>query len=699
MKQIVWILVALLAFSLSCNTQTDKKVTEPQPEFKIELTQAEKDGGVLTPEILWKFRRLSDPQLSPDGKTVVFGLSVYDVPTNKSKTNIYKIPFEGGQEELVLQLTGSQFNQRWISENKIAFISTHEGSPQIYEATIDGKNAQKVTNIESGVNSFDYSPDGSYLLYTSEVKVVKSIKDKYPDLPKANVIATDDLNYRHWNHWEDDKFSHIFFAKLEGNVITEGKDIMKDEPWDAPLAPYYDNTEMVWSPDGKTIAYTCKKLTGRDYAISTNSDIYLYNIETGETENITKGNIGYDKYPSFSNDGKMIAYQSMETAGYESDKDRLFVYNTEDKTHEYLTADIDQNVSGLQWSKDDKAIYFISGIHATYQLYKMDLANREITQITKGHHNYQAFALNGEKMLGMKMKQSMASELFVVNEASGEETRLTNVNEHIYKYIKMGKSEERWVETTDGKKMLVWVIYPPNFDATKKYPALLYAQGGPQSAVSQFFSYRWNFQIMAANDYIIVAPNRRGLPTFGQEWNEQISGDYSGQNIKDYFSAIDALKKEPFIDENRLGAVGASYGGYSVYYMAGHHQKRFKAFIAHCGMFNFESFYGATEETFFPNHDFGGAYWEKNNKIAQRSYANSPHKFVQNWDTPILIITGGKDFRIPYTESLQAFNAARLNGVESRLLCFPEECHFVLKPQNSILWQREFFGWLDKYLK
>jgi len=699
MKHIVWIFIVLIGYTFSCSNQIDNKATEPQPKFDIKLTQAEKDGGVLTPEILWKFRRLSDPQLSPDGKTVVFGLSIYDVPTNKSKTNIYKIPFEGGEAQLVINLSGSQFNQRWIGEDKIAFISTHEGSPQIYEANLMGEKLNRITKVESGINSFEYSPDGSRLLYTSEVKVVKTLQDKYPDLTGADALAADDLMYRHWNHWNDDKFSHIFVAELGKGVIQNGKDIMEGEAWDAPLAPYYDNTEMVWSPDSKTIAYTCKKLTGKEYAVSTNSDIYLYNLETGETENITKGNMGYDKYPSYSNDGKLIAYQSMETDGYESDKDRLFVYNTVDKTREYLTADFDQNVSGIQWSVDDKALYFISGINATFQLYKMDLASQEIIQITKGHHNYYTLALNGDKMLGMKTKHSMAAELFTIKEATGEETQLTHLNKHIYDHITMGKSEERWVETTDGKKMLVWLIFPPNFDENKQYPALLYAQGGPQSPVSQFFSYRWNFQMMAANDYIIVAPNRRGLPTFGTKWNEQISGDYSGQNIKDYFSAIDAMKKEPFIDEDRLGAVGASYGGYSVYYLAGHHEKRFKAFISHCGMFNFESFYAGTEETFFPNHDFGGAYWEKDNKVAQRSYANSPHKFVDKWDTPILIITGGKDFRIPYTESLQAFNAAKLNGVEARLLYFPEETHFVLKPQNAILWKREFFGWLDKYLK
>jgi len=474
---------------------------------------------------------------------------------------------------------------------------------------------------------------------------------------------------------------------------------MEGEMWDAPLSPYFDDSEMTWSPDGKTIAYTCKKLYGREYAVSTNSDVYLYNIESGKTENITKDNVGYDKYPVYSPDGSKIVWMSMENPGNESDKERMFVMDLKTGKKEFINKDWDQNAHNYVWSEDGKEIFFVSGIHATYQIYKVNLATKEFTQITKGQHNYGGFSKVGNVLVGAKTTHQMANELFKIDMANGSETQITYTNKNIYDHIKMGKSVERWVTTTDGKKMLVWMVLPPNFDENKKYPAVLYCQGGPQSAVSQFFSYRWNFAIMAANDYVVIAPNRRGLPSFGHEWNKQISGDYSGQNIKDYLSAVDAMKKESFIDEDRLGCLGASYGGYSTFYLAGHHQKRFKAFIAHCGMFNFESFYGATEETFFPNNDLGGAYWDTKNKVAQRSYANSPHKFVQNWDTPILVIHGGKDFRIPYTEGMQAFNAAQLRGVPSRFLYFPEETHFVLKPQNSILWQREFFGWLDTYLK
>ncbi|MDA3866095.1 MAG: S9 family peptidase [Salinivirgaceae bacterium] len=692
--------ISIIAFLLvgACSQPTTKK-SEPAPQFNLELTKAEKDGGVLTPEILWKFRRISDPQLSPDGTNVLFGVSEYDVPTNKSRTTIYMIPMKGGEPKKMLDLAGSQFNQRWIGTDLFAFVSTHEGDAQVYKAKVGSGSVEKVTNFETGINSFEYSPDSKKILFTSEVKVVKDISDKHPDLPLVEVYAADDLMYRHWNHWNDASFSHVFYAQVGNGVIKKATDIMKGEPWDAPMSPYFDNTEMTWSPDGNTIAYTCKKLVGKNAAVSTNSDIYLYDLIGGGTTNITKANKGYDRYPVFSPNGKQIAYQSMETDGYESDKNCLFIYNAETKMAENYSVNYEENISGVQWAEDGETIFFVSGINATYQLYKMALNTKKVDQITSGHHNYQSVIVNGNELLGAKMKHSMATELFTVNAKTGEERQLTHINKHIYEYITMGRSEERWVETTDGKKMLVWVIYPPKFDENKQYPALLYCQGGPQSAVSQFFSYRWNFQMMAANDYVIIAPNRRGLPTFGQEWNRQISGDYSGQNIEDYLAAVDAIKTEPFIDEKRIGAIGASYGGYSVYYLAGHHEGRFSAFISHCGMFNFESFYAATEETFFPNHDLGGAYWEENNKVAQRSYENSPHKFVKNWDTPILIISGGKDFRIPYTESLQAFNAAQLNGVESRLLIFPNESHFVLKPQNSILWQREFFGWLDKYLK
>lgn len=696
-KQIVLFLWAALLFTACQNKQ---QTVETVPDYLGELTEAEKQGGVLTPEILWKFGRLSGGELSPDGSQVVYSVTRYDVETQKRTSNIYVISVENGE---AVKITEDRFIDAapvWTPDGEqIAFLSNRYGDFQVWRMNPDGSARQPMSDIEGGINAFKIAPDGKHMLYTQDVKLEKTVLEKHDDLPKANARVADDLMYRHWNDWSDYSFSHIFVAPVENNKVADGKDIMEGEKWDAPLSPYFDDSEITWSPDGKTIAYTCKKLYGRDYAVSTNSDIFLYNIESGTTVNITEENKGYDKYPVYSPSGNKIAYMSMETPGYEADKERLIVFDVATGNREYLNENWDQNAHHYVWSDDEKEIYFISGIHATYQIYKVNIAKKEFTQLTKGHHNYTSFSKVGDLIVGGKMKHSMATELFTVNAQTGEEKQLTAVNKNIYDNITMGRSEERWIETTDGKQMLVWVIYPPNFNPDKKYPTLLYCQGGPQSAVSHFFSYRWNFQMMVANDYIVVAPNRRGLPSFGEAWNEQISTDYYGQNINDYLSAIDALKKEPFVDEEHLGCIGASYGGYSVFYLAGHHEGRFDAFISHCGMFNLESFYGATEETFFPNHDLGGAYWELNNKVAQKAYAHSPHKFVQNWDAPIMIIHGGKDFRIPYTESLQAFNAAQLRGVPSKLLYFPDETHFVTKPQNAILWQREFFDWLDTYLK
>lgn len=650
----------------------------------------------VTPELLWKFGRVSDAQLSPDGKKVVYSVSRYSIATNKSFSDLFILDVDTKAAVQVTDFAGPEFNQRWTPDgNRIGFLCTESGDVQLWEMNPDGSDKKQISFIENGINSFEYAPTGDKILYTQDVKLDKTVNEIHTDLPLANARIMDDLMYRHWNDWHDYKYSHIFVASFENGKVSAGSDIMPDEPWDAPLSPYFDNTEMTWSPDGKVIAYTCKKLAGKEYALSTNSDIYLYNIETQVTENVSEGLPGYDKYPHFSPDGTKLAWECMITPGYESDKNRLYVYDFASGEKKDMTAAFDQSVSHLVWNGNNE-ILFVSGIHATYQIYKMDIASGAIRQITKGTHNYNSFSLAGNVLIGEKMSMSMATEVFKVDTESGAEDQLTFTNSNIYDKVKMGKVEEQWIKTFDGKDMLVWVIYPPDFDPSKKYPGLLYCQGGPQSAVSQFFSYRWNFQIMAASGYIVVAPNRRGLPTFGEEWNAQISGDYGGKNMQDYFSAIDWLKEKPYVNEDKLGAIGASYGGFSVFWLAGNHNKRFKAFISHCGMFNLESQYAATEEMFFVNHDLEGPYWKQ---PQYKSFSYSPHRYVQNWDTPIMIITGGKDFRIPYTESLQAFNSARLVGVDAKLLYFPEETHFVLKPQNSILWQREFFGWLDKYLK
>ena len=679
----------------SCTRQVTKET--PVSDYSGKLADEEIATGRLTAEILWKFGRISEDHLSPDGSAVLFDITRYNYKTDGKVTDIAVISSKGGEMKVLTQSDGVYHNLRWTPDGKkIGFLWSGTGTDQLWEMNPDGSGKTQVSNIDGGLIGFEYSPDASHILYLKEVKVGKDAHDVYPDLPLANVHIATDLMYRHWATWEDFFYSHIFVTDYGRGMITGGADIMMDEPWDSPLAPYFDQAEITWSPDGKYIAYTCKKMKGREYALSTNSDIYLYELADSSTENLTQGMQGYDKYPSFSPDSHKLAWQSMETPGNESDKDRLMIIDLDTREKQYLTENFDQSVEHLVWDHNNLGIYFLSVHHGTFQIYHVNTRSAEVQQITHGVHDYKSFSLGDGFLTGEQMSMSMATELFRVNLPDGHETQISFVNKNIYDHIKMGKVEERWVKTTDNQDMLVWVIYPPAFDPQKKYPALLYCQGGPQSAVSQFFSFRWNFQIMAAHDYIIVAPNRRGLPGFGQAWNAQISGDYGGQNMKDYLSAIDAVKVEPYVDADRLGAVGASYGGYSVFYLAGHHQKRFKAFIAHCGIYNFESMYTATEETFFVNHDIGGPYWETPKPL---SYKYSPHLYVDKWDTPIMIITGENDFRIPYTQSLEAFDAAQLRGIPSKLLVFPDESHFVTKPQDAILWQREFFGWLDKYLK
>jgi len=702
MKRFIYLFVVVLFFFTACNNQTQVVTEEPFEMPDVSLTDEEIENGIMTPEILWKFGRVSDPQVSPDGNTLIYNVTYYSIDENKGYTQVYSVPVAGGDVTALTNGGFSCFNPRWVNNDKIAYLSAETDTVQVWTMKPDGSEKTQISNLDISVNTFKISPTGDKILITADVKLDETPNEIYEDLPKADVIIAEDLMYRHWNGWHDYAYSHIFIADFDGSGVSEPTDIMEGERFDAPMSPYFDDSEMSWSPDGKKIAYTCKKMTGVEYALSTDSDIYIYDVEDGTTENITEGMPGYDKYPVFSPDSKMISWISMETPGYEADKERLFIMDFETGAKTYLTEDFDYNVSNVVWPEENgsyETIYFISVINATNQIFGINTKTREVIQITEGVHNYTGMDIVGDKFIASKMSMSMASEIFEV-EKTGLERQITFTNQNIYDNIEMGKVTEHWIPTTDGKQMLVWLILPPKFDATKEYPAILYCQGGPQSAVSQFFSYRWNFQMMAANGYVVIAPNRRGLPGFGTEWNAQISGDYGGQNMKDYMSAVNAFKDEPYIDENRIGAVGASYGGFSVFWLAGHNEDNtFKAFISHCVMFNLESQYAGTEEMFFVNHDLGGAYWEKENEIAQNSYENSPHKFVQNWNAPILIITGGYDFRIPYTESLQAFNAAQLNGVESKLLVFPEESHFVLKPQNSILWQREFKAWLDKYLK
>jgi dipeptidyl aminopeptidase/acylaminoacyl peptidase len=509
------------------------------------------------------------------------------------------------------------------------------------------------------------------------------------------VIST--LMFRHWDEWRE-TYSHLFIADFEGGKLTNEVDLLEGLPFDIPNKPFSGMEQVSWNPDGKHIAYSCHKKSGRDYAVSTNTDIYIYNLETKETQNLSQGMMGYDNGPTYSPDGRYIAWTSMERDGYEADKNRLIVHDLNTNSRVDYTTVFDNDAEHLVWADDSKSIYFVAYWYGPKEIFNLNL-NGTITQLTSGIHDFTAAAPAGEVIVASMTSMAMPAELYSVPAAGGRETQLTFTNKEILDQLTLGKIEKRFINTTDGKKMLTWVILPPHFDERNKYPALLYCQGGPQNALSQFWSYRWNFQMMAANDYIVVAPNRRGVPGFGQAWKEQISGDYGGQNMQDLLAAIDEVSKEPYVDKDHLGAVGASYGGFTVYWLAGHHEKRFKAFIAHDGMFNMESAYLETEEFWFPNFDYGGPFWDKSNPVAQKTYANSPHLFIDKWDTPILICHSEKDYRVVATQGMQAFSAAQLRGIPSQLLYFPDENHWVLKPQNGVLWQRTFFAWLDQWLK
>lgn len=655
-------------------------------QFDNQLTAEEKSGGVMTPEIMWKFGRLGSFSLSNDGSAVLYAVTDIDLQSEARRTNIYRTTTASGNPVQLTTDGGSA--PQWINDGKL-FAYANGG--KLYTMNADGSDLKEITGIGE-FESFSISPDAKNIYFTKRVKIDQTANEKH-NMPKAHVRIINDLMYRHWNYWSDYSYSHLFVARLNGSTVSEAKDIMEGQRFESPSAPYFDETEIAWSPDGKNIAYTTKRLFGKEDAVSTNSDVYLYNIETGKEVNISEGNKGYDRYPVFSPDGSMIAYQSMERDGYEADLDRLFVYNIKEGTRSWITKDWSFDVSNINW-QGDSTIYFACSHLGTSQIFKTDINRKGVSPLTTGVHNLGPFTLKSGVLLSEIFSMSMAPELTVVDMKTGSINQITSINKPIYDNIKMGKVEEKYIRTKDQKDLQMWVIYPPDFDQSKKYPALLFCEGGPQSALDQFWSYRWNMQMIAAKGYIVFAPNRRGVSGFGQEWKEQISGDYGGKNMQDYLDATDAMAKESYVDAQKMGAVGASYGGFSIFYLEGIHEGRFKAFISHCGVFNFESEYGATEEVWFPNKDYSGPYWKN-----LPSYKFSPHRMVDKWKTPILIITGQNDFRIPYTQSMEAFNAAQLQGIPSRLLFFEDESHWVTKPQNSVIWQREFFEWLDKYLK
>jgi dipeptidyl aminopeptidase/acylaminoacyl peptidase len=617
-----------------------------------------KQAKQMTPELLWKLGRLSPMGISIDGKSIVYKVTTPSVAENKSDSKYYSIPVSGG--------VASEISD--------------------YKALLKDKNI---------------SPDGKYVLYSEEVKIDKVHgKDFYPELEKSNVQVYNGLDYRHWDTWNEGKFNHVFFRQnVEGET---GTDIMKGENFDSPQKPSGGDDDYIWSPDSKSIYYVCKKQAGTAYAVSTNTDIFKFDMTNGQTTNITESNLGYDTHPSFSPNGNLTWLQ-MKRDGYEADKNDLIVDFKGIKMN--LTAAWDGTVDDYLWSSDSKKIYFTAAVDGTKQLFEVNFPGATkiavtVNQVTNGDFDVNDLVgFSENSIIVSRSDMNHASELFSFDLKKKAWKQLSNVNTETFNSLALSKTERRYVTTTDGKKMLVWVILPPNFNASKKYPTLLYCQGGPQSALTQFYSFRWNFQLMAANGYVVVAPNRRGMPGHGVEWNEQISKDWGGQVMDDYLSAIDDVAKESYVDKSRLGCVGASYGGYSAFYLAGIHNNRFKTFIAHDGVFNTQSMFGTTEEVFFNNWDFGGPYWGKDNKIAQKTYTVfNPASHVEKWNAPILIIQGGLDFRVPIGQSQEAFQAAQLRGIKSRFLYFPEENHWVLKPQNAQVWQKEFYKWLKETL-
>lgn len=712
--------MALAACSPSASVETDS--IDRTTEFADSSHQ-------FTPEVMWQMGRIGNYQLTADAQKAVYGVTYYSVEQNKSRSVIYaSTPSTDNAPVALTDGASSEYAPSFIpGTDKVAYLAADkDGTMQLWMMHADGSNRKQISFEATDVNDYLFSPCGKKVILVKTVNHESSVQENDADLQLTTGIVANDLMYKHWDHYTKSA-PHPFLADFDGEKVGESKDLLEGEPYECPMLPFGGVEQLAWSPDSKQIAYTCRKLTGLDYAISTDSDIYLYDIESGAVKNLCKPegyvrpacdptrslkhqavnqfeedvNAGYDQNPQFSPDGKYIAWSSMERDGYESDRTRLCIYEFATGNKTYVTESFESGVNEFAWADDNNTLYFSGVWHGRTNLYQTNLKG-EVKQITDEVADYVLLGVHpdSKQLLTKCHSMSRADEVYLVNIADGQKTQLTQENEPFYSHFEFGEVKERWIETTDKKQMHAWVILPPNFDPTKKYPTLLFCEGGPQSPVSQFWSFRWNFQVMANQGYVVIAPNRRGLPGFGMEWLEQISGDYSGQCMQDYLSAIDDIAKEPWVDTERLGAVGASFGGYSVYWLAGNHEKRFKAFIAHDGIFNTQQQYVETEEMWFPNWDMGQAPWYKDaNGKRAKVFETSPHLYVDRWDTPILCIHGQKDFRIEYTQAESAFTAARVRGIPAQLLLFPDENHWVLKPQNGILWQRTFFRWLDKWLK
>ena len=735
------LMMAVIAATVCCCP------TNAQEKVNIGKNNITLQSDLLTPEGLWAMGRISAYAPSPDGKQIVYQVGYYSVPENKSHHVLYIINADGTGQQLLTTTADNETDPAWLG-TRIAFVKGGE----IWTMDSDGGNRQQLSHTDGNVEGYKFSPDGQKVILIKSLPFHDIIKENPSDLPKATGRRVTDLMYRHWDHYVE-SIQHPFVANVTAEGIGAATDILEGEPYECPMEPFGGIEQLDWSPDSKSIAYTCRKKTGRAYSISTDSDIYLYDVENKTTRNLCKpegykdpevdatktlrdqkvnapenlkNNPGYDQNPQFSPDGKYIAWQSMARDGYEADRNRLCVYELGTGEKRYITESFDSDVDEFCWEGAKSDVIYFSGVwHGTVNLYSTNLKGvvRRHTELAADFGSIKMLG-DGKHLIAEKHSYTEPADLYLINPGKRGKalikderfvannmlpttaktftiSQLTQENKHILDQLAKPSVEGRWVKTTDGNEMLYWVILPPHFDATKKYPTLLFCEGGPQSPVSQFWSYRWNFMIMASQGYVIIAPNRHGLPGFGSEWCEEISGDWTGQCMSDYLTAIDdAAANLPYVDRDRMGAVGASFGGFSVYYLAGHHDKRFKCFIAHDGAFNLEAMYTETEENWFSNWEYDDAYWNKDQTAnARKTYDNSPHRFIDQWDTPILCIHGEKDYRINATQGMSAFNAARMKGIEAELLIFPDENHWVLKPQNGILWQRTYFNWLDRWLK
>lgn len=674
--------------------KTDKSLIDQRMAHQSNTT-------ALTPEVLWKLGRVSAEGLTADGKTLIYAVSQYDFEQNSSERNLFSVAVTGGKAIPFSQEKGGESVVHIAENGDVIYLL----KGQLWKKNISGGAATQLTKGELELENVKFSPDGKYILFSQAVLIKKyHSPDRYPDLPKSDAYVFDNLDYRHWDTFNNGKFNHPFVATYDNGVIGEPVDLLQDEPYYSPQMPFGGAEDFAWSPDSKAVLYVSKKKFGTDYAVSTNTDIYRYDLSGKQTTNLTAGMNGYDTNPTYSPNGQMLTWLSMKTEGYEADKNDIVLFDKSSSQRLNLTAHWDGTVNSFIWSKDNRKIYFTAPVKGTVQLFELTVpanlktkAFPQIQQISSGEFDITGIVGQSDNALIVtSTKLTHAPEVYRYDLSKKELKPVTTVNDELYAGIYTNKVASRVTRTSDGKDLFSWVVYPPDFDPAKKYPTILYCEGGPQSALTQFYSFRWNLQLIASQGYIVIAPNRRGMPGWGEKWNADISKDWGGQPIRDYLAAIDDISKEQYVDTARRGAIGASYGGYSVYMLAGVHQNRFKSFIAHNGLFDMRSWYGTTEELFFANHDLGGPYWDKANDKTYHQF--NPIEYANNWNTPILIFQGGKDYRVPVGQGLAAFQLAQLKKIKSRLVYLPDENHWVLSGHNAQVWQREFFGWLKETL-